>query len=94
MDIRHVPSCYENNQLPSLTHTQLVFFGEVHVKQVSGRPTTSRLNDYNVMFPRNEEGNVDVGRGVYETNNPPKKETFKYKQDGRFCLGVAKVERK
>ena len=35
-----------------------------------------------------------MGRGVYETNNQPKKATFKYKQEGRFCLGVAKVESK
>ena len=25
------------------------------------------MNDYNVLFPRYEEGEVDVGRGVYET---------------------------
>ena len=31
-------------------------------------------------------------RGVYDTNNQPKRASFKYKQDGRFCLGVAKVE--
>ena len=31
-------------------------------------------------------------RGVYNTNNQPKRETFKYKQEGQFCLGVAKVE--
>ena len=31
-------------------------------------------------------------RGVYETNNQPKKETLKYDQKGQFCLGVAKVE--
>ena len=33
-------------------------------------------------------------RGVYETNNLPKKATFKYDQEGRFCLGVAKAESK
>ena len=31
-------------------------------------------------------------RGVYNTNNQPKKATFKYKKEGRFCLGVAKLE--
>ena len=35
---------------------------------------------------------MDVERGVYNTNNQPKRATFKYEQDGRFCLGVAKVE--
>ena len=31
-------------------------------------------------------------RGVYETNNQTKRATFKYEQEGRFCLGVAKSE--
>ena len=31
-------------------------------------------------------------RGVYDTNNQNKRATFKYEQEGQFCLGVAKVE--
>ena len=92
VDIRHVTSCYDKTQLPSLTSTQHVFFDEVHVKQVCGPPSTSPSNECNIVFPINEEGEVDVERGVYNTNNQPKRETFKYKQEGRFCLGVAKVE--
>ena len=46
------------------------------------------------MFPRNEDGELDVERGMYDTNNQPKKASFKYKQEGRFCLGLAKVESK
>ena len=49
-------------------------------------------NQRNIVFPRNEEGEVDVERGVYNTNNQPKKASFKYKQEGRLCLGVAKAE--
>ena len=56
---------------------EAVLFDKVHVKQVYGPPTTSRWNECNVLFPRNEEGKVDVKRGVYETNNQPKIETFK-----------------
>ena len=37
---------------------------------------------------------MDAKRDVYETKNKPKKATFKYKQEGRFYLGVAKVESK
>ena len=33
-------------------------------------------------------------RGVYDTKNQPKRENFKYEQEGRFCLGEAKVEGK
>ena len=45
VEIRHVPSFYDKTQLPSLTSTQLVFFDEVHVKQVCGPPSTSPSND-------------------------------------------------
>ena len=62
--------------------TQILFFDEVHVKQVCGPPSTSRSNECNIVFPRNKEGKVDVERGVYDTNNKPKRETFKYKQVG------------
>ena len=31
-------------------------------------------------------------RGVYDTNNQPNRASFKYEQEGRFFLGVAKVE--
>ena len=94
MKIRHVPFCYEKNKLPSLPSTQLVFFDRVHVRQVCGPPTTSWVNECNVLFPRNEEGKVDVKIGVYETKNLPYKATIKYKQEGRFCIGEAKVESK
>ena len=92
MEIRHVPSCYDKTQLPSLTSTQFVFFDEVHVKQVCGPPATSLTNECNIVFSRNEEGGVDVERAVYNTNNQPKRATFKYKQEGKFCLGMANVE--
>ena len=92
VEIRHVPSCYDKYQLPSLTSTQLVLFDEFHVKQVCGPPSTSRSNECNILFPINEEGGVDVERGFYDTNNQPKIASFKYEQEGRFCIGVAKVE--
>ena len=92
VETRHVPSCYDKTQIPSLTPTQLVLFDKVHVKQVCGPPTRSHSNECNIVFPRNEEGEVDAERGVYNTNNQPKRATFKYEQEGRFCLCVAKVE--
>ena len=77
-----------------MTSIQLVFFDEVYVKQVCGTPTTSRVNECNIVFPRNEELEVGVERGVYDTNNQSKRAIFKYEQEGRFCIGVAKVESK
>ena len=37
---------------------------------------------------------MDVKIGIYYTNNQPMRATFKYEQEGQFCLGVAKVESK
>ena len=53
---------------------------------------TSKVNGHNIRFPRYEEGNIDVKNTKYDTNNPPKKATFKYQQEGKFFLGVAKIE--
>ena len=46
------------------------------------------------MFPRYEEGKFNVKRGIYDANNQPKRATFKYEQEGWFCLGGADVESK
>ena len=35
---------------------------------------------------------MDVERGVYDTNNQPKRSIIKYEHEGLFCLGVDKVE--
>ena len=43
--IRHVPSYYEKNQLHSLASNELAFFYETHIKQISGPPKTSRINE-------------------------------------------------
>ena len=94
VEIRHEPSWYDKEQLPSMASTQLVFFNEFHVQQVSGTPVTSKVNKHNIRFPRDEEGNIDVKNGQYGTKNQPKKATFNYEQEGRFCLGVAKIESK
>ena len=69
VEIRHVQSCYDKTQLPSLTSTQIVLFNEVNVKNFCGPPATSLSNDCNIVFPRNEEGEVDVERGVYNTKS-------------------------
>ena len=92
MEIRHELPLYNKEQLPYLTSTQIVFFDEVHIQQVSRPPVTSKVNECNIWFPRDEEGSIDVKNGKYDTNNQPKKSTFKYEQEERFCLGVANIE--
>ena len=72
MEIRHEPSWYDKEQITYLTSTQLVFFDEVHIQQVSGPPVTSKVNKHNIRFPRDEEGNIDVKNGEYDTNDQPK----------------------
>ena len=94
VEIRHESSWYDKEKLPSLTSTQIDFFDEVHIQQVSGPSVTSNLNEHNIQFPRDEEGNIDVNTSKYDTDNQPKKATFKYEQEGRFCLGVSNTESK
>ena len=60
VEIRHEPSWYDKEQLPSLTSTQLVFFGEIQVQNICGPLVTNKVNEHNIRFPRDEEGNVDV----------------------------------
>ena len=55
---------------------------------------TSKVNEHNIRFPGYEEGNVDVKNGQYGTNDQPQKDTFKYEQEERFCISVAKIEGK
>ena len=60
VEIRHEPSCYDKEELPSMASTQLAFFNEVHVQQVSGPPVTRNVKEQKIRFPRDEEGNIDV----------------------------------
>ena len=92
MEIRHESYWYDKEKLPYLTSTHLVFFDEVHIQQISVPAMTNKLNEHKIRFPRYEEGNIGVKNGKYDTNNRPKKSTFKYEQEGRFCLGVANIE--
>ena len=55
---------------------------------------TSKMNKHDIRFPRDEEGKIDVKTGKYDTENQREKAVFKYEQEGRFCLGVAKIESK
>ena len=94
VEIRHESSWYDKEQLPSLTSTQIVFFDDVHIQQVVVPPVTSKVNEHNIRFSRDEEGNIDVKTGKYDTNNQPRNSTLKYKQEERFRFGVAKIESK
>ena len=72
MEVRHEQSWYDKEQLTSLTSTHTVFFDEVNIQQINGPPVTSKLNEGNIRFTRDEKGNIDVENGKYNTNNQPK----------------------
>ena len=91
MKIRHEPSWYDKEQLPYVTSTQIVFFDDIYIQQVSGLPVIINFNEHNIRLPGYEEGNIDVKTGKYDTNNQPEKSTFKYEQEGRLCLVVANI---
>ena len=55
---------------------------------------TRKVNKHNIRFPIDKEGKMDVKTVKYDTNNQPKKATFEYEPEGRFCLCVAKIESK
>ena len=76
VEIRHVPSYYDKNQLYSLESTQLVFFDQIYIQQINGPPTTSWLNEYKVSFPRDKDGKVDVENSIYDMNYRQKKQRF------------------
>ena len=54
----------------------------------------NKFNKHNIRFPRYEEYNIDIKTVKYDMSNQPKKDTFKYEQEGRSCLDVAKIESK
>ena len=91
--LRHLHLEYTNNPIipnpipDSLHHPWTsCFFNEVHIEQEGGSTIHDKLQ---IRFTRNDEGNYDptsikIAAEEYTS-------TFKYTQQARFCLGVAKV---
>ena len=94
MEISHEPSWYDKEQLLSTKSTQLIYFNDFHIQQFSGPAITNKCNKHNVLFPRDEKGNIDVKTGKYDTYNQPKRANFKYEQEGILWFGVAKIKSK
>ena len=86
MYITHEPSWYDKEQLPYLTSAQLVFFNEVHIQQVSVPPVTIKLNEDNIRFPRDEEGNIDVKKVNLTRKINRKRQTSSMKEKGGSAL--------
>ena len=55
---------------------------------------TIKVNKHNVRFPIDEEGNIDVKTGKYDTNNQPKKapSSLKKREDSASLYPRSKVK--
>ena len=73
VEIRHIPSCYEQINF-LLWHKPSLYFYETHIQLISDPTKTIRLNEYNVLFPRDKYGKVDVKNGICDMNNQQKKQ--------------------
>ena len=72
--------------LPKITHEQLVWFDEMHIKQEGG---SRMFKNMQIRFRRDSDGKYDP---TAETILPPSfKASYKYANEARFCFGVAKV---
>jgi hypothetical protein len=66
----------------------------MHHKQQVGPATMNSKQDHHIVLPTTADGIIDTKKGTYRYNNLPVRPTFKFPQEARFCLGVAKVELK
>ena len=78
--------CFDPDLLPKIDRTQLVWFDEMHIKQKAGLNIHA---DLQIRFSRNSDGKYD--QSANEFAPPAYQSVFKYTQEARFCLGVAKV---
>jgi outer membrane receptor for Fe3+-dicitrate len=88
----YVPGCYREDQLDPIAATQIVWFDKMHHKQQVGPTTINSKHENHIVLPTLENGTIDNKKGTYQRNNLPVRSTFKFPQEARFCLGVAKVE--
>ena len=83
-----LPRCFEPTLLSSIDRSQIVFWDETHIAQEGGMPSRTGVS---IRFPRDGNGQltIDINEDNPVTyNDEPKKQTYKYSQEARFCLGV------
>ena len=54
--------------------------------QVSGSPMTSKCNKHKIWFPRDENWNIDVKRGKYDTKINRKRQPLSMNKRGYSAL--------
>ena len=82
-----LPPWYDPDLLPKIDDAQLVWYDEMHIKQKVGLNIHA---DLQIRFPRNANGDYDSTSSSIAA--PAYQAIFKYSQEARFCLGVAKIK--
>ena len=82
-----IPTYFNPDKLPKIDDTQVVWFNDMHMKQKAGLNMHANMQ---IRFKKDSEGRFDDEKGTLApaASSP----TFKYSQEARFCLGVAKVK--
>ena len=81
-----LPPWFDPDVLPTIDNHQLVWFDEMHIKQEGG---SRMFNHMQIRFRRDAEGKYDPTSE--HIASPTFRASYKYANEARFCLGVAKV---
>ena len=81
------PDYFNIEKLTKLVLCQIVYWDETHMKVKIGTSTEVKKQ---TMFPRDEEGNLDLVNGKYSDKRGNILRT-KYPKEVRRCCGVAKI---
>ena len=85
-----IPEHCDSSKMEKLEDDQVGWFDECHKKCHIGHKITEGKNDEFLVFPRDENGKLDLENG---THSSEKKHRMKVKcdQEARFCFGAAMV---
>lgn len=84
-----IPAYYDSSKMPKLEEDQVGWFDECHKKCLIGKQLAAGKDTF-FVFPRDENGKIDVANGTY-SEEPKFKMKVKYDQEARFCFGAAVV---
>ena len=87
-----IPASFYLKYLPTISKTQLVFWDETHIRQEGGLPSRT---GYCIRFLIDHNGKLCLSTNITQPpiyNEVPKKLTFKYGKEARFCLSMAVIE--
>jgi hypothetical protein len=83
--------CFDPSNLDALTTSMIAWWDETHKKCTIGGLGHSSANRHYAVFPRDENGKLDLENGAYDETKVDTLQV-KYEKEVRMCLGVAVVE--